>query len=353
MYKLKRVINTASWSLVAVVSLLISATFLASTYSYSYVQWVKSGITYKQQVLEWAAWKETSDGKYSAEIKIDCQRKFTEKYPPSKETSGFERALASGPYWDMNVGNIKQWDNQERIDFRRGFERYKGAISERKSCEYSQNQQGINCWGFRYEPVEQPVDSPPIFEDEYKVQRLIALFALPFFIVFCLRSFFSLNHLGWQRITVIAAPVLAMYFVYYYDENERRLGLPEVIVFSIGLLLIFLAIPAQALKLYSWFRESFNRSEVGGEPQTPAKLQTAEPVEPTEKLGLTWKTLKPIAVVFAVAVVAIGFFILRPESMMQTGIAVLVQAVLLVGAVALLRKLRLGLAVYKNNKTKK
>jgi len=312
MYKLKRIINTASWSLVAVVSILISATFFGSIHGYDYVQKLQHENWYKQRVLELADWKETANGKFCSEIKADCKA----QYPLKNDESVFS-----------------------------------STTPESQICEYIKNPQKVNCI---FDLPANP-DTYEFYSSNQKVSLLkdsLTLFIVPFFIVFCLRSFLSLNHLGWQRITVIAAPILAMYLIYYYDENESRLELAEVIVYLIGLLLIFLAIPAQALKLYSWFSEGFNRSG-DSEPLTPAKLQPVEAVEPAETLGLIWETFKPIAVVFAVAVVAIGFFILRPESMMQTGIAVLVQAVLLVGAVALFRKLRLGLAVYKNNKTKK
>jgi len=339
MYKLKRVINTASWSLVAVVSILISVAFFGSIHGYDYIQKLQHENWYKQKSSGLSAWKETADGKFCSAINLTCAKEFDEKHPPDNNKNEYLN--------DLSKALNKSYDEVKITNEMSGFYRKLVAAEEIQKCEAIKNPQKVNC------VFDLPTNPDIYLLQSFDFKRLVAqlttLLAVPFFIVFCLRSFFSLNHLGWQRITVIAAPILAMYLIYYYDENERSLGLPEVIVYLIGLLLIFLAIPAQALKLYSWFSEGFNRSE--GEPLPPEKLQPV--VEPAETLGLTWKTLKPIAVVFAVAVVAIGFFILRPESMMQTGIAVLVQAVLLVGAVALFRKLSLALAVYKNNKTKK
>lgn len=83
----------------------------------------------------------------------------------------------------------------------------------------------------------------------------IITLVIPFAILYALKFFFYINHVGWRRITMLSAIAVACYFI--YEAQNSYYSTEEYYIISIVAFFVMLSLPYLSLQIYKWIREGF------------------------------------------------------------------------------------------------
>lgn len=167
---------------------------------------------------------------------------------------------------------------------------------------------------------------------------LIVIFASLVGVVYSLKCYFSIKHIGWRRITVVVAPLVSAVFISVFKDDVLSYSADarEVFVFYVIVFFVCIALPYLGAHFYKWIREGF-ASEEEASSFIRDTFVTKEEIVPNQ---LTQEFIVGTLKVSGVFCFLTLTFLMNPEKTLQNVVATLVQGVLLVGVVYLYRKFK-------------
>lgn len=291
-----------SWALIAFAATVFTLSVFTVRYSNTYVNWVRASSAYEQ-------WHSSEERKICEAIEKSCLAEYETEHPSLKnEASDFDKWLRV-----REMGDAKY-----------------------QRCLVEKNVKKARCFSYH-----DPGNVSEYFVSEYyfgdQLAQFLVLLVAPIYLLFCVRCFYAINHLGWQRITLVSAVFISVVFSYgIFPNTHRTEPLLFVSILGVILFLTLLVVPVFLRTFFVWISDGFKPQ---GVEQVP-KFETQTSEESKEVLNLTWRTALPILKYAAIALAVSLLLIARPESTLKTFVAVLVQGIILIAGISIYRRFK-------------
>ena len=136
---------------------------------------------------------------------------------------------------------------------------------------------------------------------------------------FSIRRLYGIQHLGWQRITVVASTGFGLLFLFVFYSEFNRENILYLPLICLPLVLLGFMIPSAGVYLYKWIGEGFqkNTSEASSNAVEVTTVSGSDDV----KISLNWESVKPIIKAVAIFLAVIMALLFKPEIVVKGAVS--------------------------------
>jgi hypothetical protein len=285
---------------------MIAASLLAVRGAVLYANW-------KVDSEDYVAWQ-TSEGLACAAIRKSC-----EENEPATPADGEK------PDIPEELRSTYERLTAEKSQFEREYEAF---LDQRRRVEICSKPK-MSAAGLSCEPRQEPI----LDVERVLVSPLVLYPLLVPYVFAVMRRFYAVQHLGWQRVSLVFSGLVASAMTYQVFENS--LGFEDAVA-TLALFILVpgaaaLAGPSLALQGYRWISEGFIPEK--SRPESGAAVKPTEPVEP---LSLSWSSMRAVLKFCGIAALLLAGLVFQPN----TTIAGITVGAIVGGVVVLVRLLR-------------
>jgi hypothetical protein len=281
-----------SWSLLLTATVLVAVTLLTLRGALLYVEWIVNSRTY-------VAWTKSPEAQACQEIKSACHAKYLEEVASSGSGKDEKNIFA--------------------------------LILDEVRCVEKNKPAALYC-------DENAPTEPSISDILMSPWTLLsAVIPIAFFSV---RRYYSMNHLGWQRVSALlsVAVGLGMLVYVFQDWTFNWYELPTIVLVVLAPAFSILALPVMVRFAYGWLSEGFKADTSTVKVGVPE----SENAQPIERLPLTWSSIRPILYTCLIILGVLLSILFFPEKSAKAMISGLVSSVGVVAVVWIFGKIRKG-----------
>jgi hypothetical protein len=273
-----------TWPLIFTSTLIVLLTVFGCLYALLYVDDIFKERNYSIELSRYESWLASNEGGLCSEILKSCEKEAYRIYPLEKNKSFYDQ--------------LTEYDD---------WEKYK----ERCQIKYSN-------WSDRC------LTNPPQKPEPHTIIEILgsALLLYPFLIpvmFFSIRRLYGIQHLGWQRITVVASTGFGLLFLFVFYSEFNRENILYLPLICLPLVLLGFMIPSAGVYLYKWIGEGFqkNTSEASSNAVEVTTVSGSDDV----KISLNWESVKPIIKAVAIFLAVIMALLFKPEIVVKGAVS--------------------------------
>ena len=300
--KISDYILATPFKIVALCAVVLFLNIYVLILAFNYVNLIKQDTKYEH-------WKASGIPQKCEAVRLKCSQESYRTIPPQLDNSPSFMALPLPPTAPSRVFDKSMYDSCVYM----GLDNLECNVAPPESF-VSNLQPGAACLAF------------------------IGIFLSVVGFFYSIKFYCSIKHVGWRRITIVAAPFVSAIFTSVFKEDfvSYNAGILETSTLFFPAFLVCIALPYLGAHFYKWIREGFTSKEETDSFIREMFVAEDEIVPNQLTRGFVIGVLK----VSGIFCISMFMLLANPERTLQTLAKTFVEAVLLVGAVYLYRKFK-------------